>query len=239
MDSSMINRLARPDDFGLDGQLQRRHRLVTEDILHGQHPIRTWEYTQALDALEAWYQRIENRPGDEPHGLTCADVGAAGSQFWRALSQHSREHPVARIDPALSDPVDPRYKQYPMSLGLFRTAYPDLRFDAVFCLSVLEHVPDDESEEYSHFLHDLTGLVKPGGLLMITVDAAETDTDRYHFCWMRERIYNPDAMGDLVTAVTRRGFTPIGSPNWDYEGPTLYDYTVAALACSKGPPQRP
>lgn len=229
-----VNRLAIPADFGLNGEYLHRHRFITDDLLNGQHAIRAWEYSQALTAFEQWLgsRWKKSTMRRRPPAPSLVDVGGAGSQFWTTLSHYTSPNLVARIDPAL-DANQTSPIAWTLSLGAFRTRYPDASFDVVFCLSVLEHIPNDDTEAHSHFLHDLTALVRPGGLLVLTVDAAESTDDRYHFHWMRDHIYDSEALDALGSALRRQGFTLLDTPKWDYSGPTLYDYTVAALAAVK------
>lgn len=219
-----FNRLARPDEWSpLNGTLLHQHPLVTDETLAGQHPIRAWEYSQALEALETW-----TPPGPPLVPILIADIGGAGSNFWRTLRAYT-VLPIYRIDPnhdwANPDDSSLYFRQ---TIGQFLQAReqegPPL-FDAVFCLSVIEHVPDDELDGFEH---DLVSLVKPGGLLVLTCDAAPGAVDIYHFHWMRKRIYTPDMLAGLLPALK-----PLTSPDFTWHGPTVYDYGVASLVFVK------
>jgi SAM-dependent methyltransferase len=53
-----------------------------------------------------------------------------------------------------------------------RTAYPDEHFDAVTCLSVIEHGVD-----LSHYFGEMARITAPGGLLITSTDYWETPVD--------------------------------------------------------------
>jgi SAM-dependent methyltransferase len=232
----IFNRLATPSEFGLDGCLLHQHQLVTEETLRGQHPIRAWEYSQALWALEEWdsqqQHQLTHRDEDYRSWLI-ADVGGAGSNFWKCLHQHTRR-PIYRIDPdhEWERPEDAS-RVFRQTLSQFWSEPPGhakQMFDAVFCISVIEHVP-----AVMEFERDLVALVRPGGLLVLTTDAAPSYPDVYHFHWMRKRIYVPDGLIAMEkyfgTLYGLEPLTPVSS--WTWEGPTLYDYTVASAAFVK------
>lgn len=231
-----FNRAARPVEFDSAGALVRgRHPAVTPEILEGQHSIRAWEYSIALRALESWIAAYH--PTDPPH---FADVGCAGSRFWVPLIGHTSED-VARIDPALEhEPHEDRgqYQNFNLSLADYtRLNGMTGRFDAVFCLSVLEHVggEGDAFGETLQFLSDLRSLVRPGGLLMLTCDMGEHSEDTYHFHWMRKWMPTPAVLAGLVEeACIHYGFRRLGTPaDFEFRGPTCFDYTVAAIALVK------
>jgi SAM-dependent methyltransferase len=48
---------------------------------------------------------------------------------------------------------------------IVRSPYPDARFDAVACLSVIEHGVDEDA-----FLKEMSRILKPGGLLVVSCD---------------------------------------------------------------------
>lgn len=177
---------------------------------------RRWEYAMALRALEIW--------GLEP--AVAYDVGGAGSPFQHMVN-------VQVIDPHLN-----------MSLSDYMAGNPILA-DAVFCLSVLEHVDD-----LDRFLYHLSCLVAPGGLLFLTVDCCgcglagqgvlhASTQDPHHFNSMRERIFTPTLWWGLLETVKLYNFTPLGEEDFDHYAPRLYGgatdpgYSFASLALVK------
>jgi hypothetical protein len=179
-----------------------------------QHPLRRWEYALALRAQSTWEDR--QLPGARPQGPV-VDVGGAGSPFWRMIS------------PDRCRVIDPDGGQ---DLATHLREGAALASE-VYCLSVLEHVGD-----LDQFLYHLGCLVAPGGLLMLTMDYCADlgdswPTDRYHFHWMRERIFNERTLRSVAEGFLDRDFHLLG--RYDYSHPTaqVYDYTFASLALEK------
>lgn len=193
-----------------------------------QHPMRRWEYAMALRACRIW----DGRPWSE---LRTIDVGGAGSPFHKiVVDQHVNECLVL-------DPDAPGGQ----TLEGYLAGGPRL-WDAVFCLSVLEHV-----EDLDRFLYHLGCLVAPGGLLFLTVDCRENEPDMKwpapfppddrHFHWMRKRIFTPRILQGLTLFHWSSGidFSRLGAVEQlkddylPYHGHQVYDYSFASLALQK------
>ena len=184
-----------------------------------QHPHRRWEYAVALIAIEDW---IARHPGPTV-GRRYLDVGGSGSPFWRMLPSQQ----VIVVDPLEGQDL----------AGYLQT---DGRMaDVVTCLSVLEHVEDLEG-----FLYHLGCVVKPSGLLVLTMDCCGCagvhyvlNPDAHHFCWMRKRTFTPLARQRLIATYTEYGelssFTLVGAFDPIYHGPHIYDYSFCALVMEK------
>jgi len=202
-----------------------------------QHPMRRWEYAMALRALATWK---EGRDYRDPS--TIADIGGGGSPFSLMLKD---PHPIV-IDPSESGGEDlAHYLTTPH--WSMDESHPMLQ-QAVFCLSVIEHVDD-----LDRFLYHLSCLVAPGGLLFLTFDTTNSpeDEDRYHFHWMRKRIFrwtpelDPQFIGFrspfvylpnvtfLLAALTQQNFTLLGEIDGIWHGNQVYDYSFASLALVK------
>lgn len=234
------SRIARPVEFDSGGTyIWRPHELVTPAILEGQHAIRSWEYSQALRAIEKWAARNTLR-GAQP---TITDVGGAGSNFYKALRQAYPDGVVEVVDPAFATPVGQYGVVYGVLEGATAISYPlnqwvmyganVERSDIVCCLSVLEHVPPDQ---VSQFLTDLRTLVIPGGLLFLTCDLAPAMPDTYHFRWMRAGwCPTPAFLVRLTTSMETAGFDALDADpaGWEYRGATVYDYSVCSFAVVK------
>lgn len=233
-----LNRAARPEDF--TGQAPRdRHPLVTEEVLAGQHPQRGWEYGQALRALEYHIRDLCFDPADpagdpvkDLPGLSQArivDVGGASSNFWQPLRQYTRA-PILRIDPALhgaTNTAEYHIGAYPLAGW---RSMDSRQHDAVFCLSVLEHIPPDA---VPLFLADLAALVAPGGLLCLSCDYADGQYAPYHFAPMRHWMPEPDTMAQCLEQLGSLGFSALDAVDLRYYGPTTYNYSLLSLALVK------
>lgn len=230
-----LNRLAAPADFTPNGGCIAtvHHPFVSEHTLQGQAPQRDWEYSLALRALEhgGW-------DFNESRKLLFADIGGAGSNFWRTLKDYTSK-PIYRIDPNHSWQTNPEDAAlyFRQTLREFLqdpgdpTGVAGPAFDAVFCLSVIEHVP---ARDLQQFERDLVSLLKPGGLLVLTTDVGEKHPDEYHFHWMRERIYTPGGLAALAVVLAQTyHLRPLTPPDFTWHGPTVYNYTFGMLACVK------
>lgn len=196
----------------------------TKDSPQSEH--RRWEYAMALRAFDTWGRRVDR----------VVDVGGAGSPFWRMVSTDN----VYVIDPLENE-----------SLELHLQMNPPLA-DAVFCLSVLEHVDD-----LDQFLYHLSCLVAPGGLLFLTLDCCgcglhqpralpshQPEADPHHFNSMRKRIFTPEGLLYVWDRLEMTyHFMLLGGPgeksDFDHYAPRLYGgatdpgYSFASLALVK------
>lgn len=191
----------------------------TKDSSQSEH--RRWEYGLALRALDTWEQE-GNRVS------RVVDVGGAGSPFWRMVGGGN----VHVVDPETN-----------------RTLARQLEIDpymaqAVFCLSVLEHV-----EDLDQFLYHLSCLVAPGGLLFLTMDCCgcegklyhTPENDPHHFNGMRNRIFTPGLLHTVAWTLEDLHFTPLDQLRDGFEryAPRLYGgatdpgYSFASLALVK------
>ncbi len=217
------------------------HPLIAKhNLLAGQHEIRAWEYTTALLALDYYIQDVSFDPGDpdQPIDLSqsvaqLADIGGAGSNFWKALTDYTTL-PITRIDPNHDWTDNNAALYFRETLSEFRQHSPAQTFHAVFAISVIEHVPEAHLLE---FLTDLGALVRPGGLLVLTTDVGDHPDDTFHFHWMRERIYTPAHLLTLHALFAEHGFRTLGDvpPDYRWDGPTVYDYTMGSVVLVKEP----
>lgn len=192
-----------------------------------EHEHRAWEYGIVLHALRE-------------HGcIRILDVGGGGSVFapaaaWVGMDVHvvdpedysgwvaeqARKIGYKKIHYERSDFM--AYGQEPAhdpDGGTFLVTPESERYDAVTCVSVLEHVPDDFA-----FYAKLASHVKVGGLLALTVDfwpdAARKSPDHL-------RTYNEDRLSALAQSVP--GFETLGALDYSDHGAHVYSYTFASL----------
>jgi SAM-dependent methyltransferase len=127
---------------------------------------RTWEYPFALDALR------RHLPAEEPSRIL--EAGSGFTFFPYLLAELM---PGARItcvdgDPALAEGFREARDEAPEAVAFRPGRLEDLpdedgAYDAVACLSVLEHV-----DEPAPVLRELHRVLRPGGLLVVTFDIA-------------------------------------------------------------------
>lgn len=99
---------------------------------------------------------------------------------------------------------------------------PDEKYEAVFCISVLEHVnPKTEIQGW----RNLAERVKPGGLFFMTTDIVPDPNGHYTFDEQRAQNYTLDVLAKRVDMLIEMGFTPMGHPDYTFRKSEVYDYS--------------
>jgi len=138
--------------------LQQLDALTEQESISYLHPSKRWEYPWALE-----------RACLQPQSRVL-DAGCGASIFPVYLARQG--HDVTGVDldipTGLADAhgVDIHYT----SAGITDLPFPDQHFDAVFCISVIEHLGHGGVQAA---LDELRRVVKPGGRLMLTTDYFE------------------------------------------------------------------
>lgn len=197
-------------------ELEKELELVDVVGIGNQHIHRRWEYAMGLKALELWKELEPERAKSKAGSL---DIGGAGSTMNEMLHRAWDYNPCVIVDPAVNcsaeDAVANGFSSY-----------------VVTCVSVLEHV-EDEWE----FLKALDRLVRPGGMLFLTMDCSDSSMtkDTAHFWWMRRRIYTPETWMELARRFTEdHAYEFLGDYDFSYNGHTLYgSYSFASLSLRK------
>lgn len=181
-----------------------------------EHPHRHWEYALTLKALV------------ESNTHTVLDVGGGASRLAPIFMRYGLD--VLQVDPAdngwllakqevdLGQPI-PYVKQDFM-------AWDDgSLYDAVTCISVLEHVPDDHA-----FFRKLCKHVGPYGILVITVDFSPDGKQKSggHL-----RTYNEETLLDLVYDTGNEWLELEASYDYTWDQPHVFDYTFASAVLSR------
>jgi SAM-dependent methyltransferase len=131
----------------------------------------------------------------------------------------------ARLGPIVYEPAD-----------ITRTRYPDGRFDAVTCLSVIEHGVDLE-----RYFSEMARIIVPGGLLVTSTDYWPTpvDTRGQRAYGVPIHIFTRSEITDALALARRCGFEPLATPQLDADEPVVhwqpYDlhYTFAIFSLRK------
>jgi hypothetical protein len=196
------------------------HARVETIGIGDQHSSRAWEYALALHAIERW------RSLTQPSLTMIYDVGGAGSSFRTMI-------PALVIDPAAA-----KTEGVPKRLQDYTTVGATLA-NVITCLSVLEHIPVNELED---FCYCLACLLAPGGLLVLTVDFQPDPTiegDPMHWHWMRAQIFNPRKLRRLLRVFEWLNLGPYGRQDWTWHGAleqtdnSNWGYAPASLVLTK------
>lgn len=196
----------------------------------GQHPMRVWEYAMAHRAIGDWQKAQQQADGYVEHALCICDVGGAGSQFALSLSSLSTSD-IDIVDPAIPQGIITagHLRWIGLNVETYAGDAPHDQYDVLTVLSVLEHV-----QEVRPFLRACRMLLKPGGLLFLTMDCWNcSGPDTAHFHWMRKRIYNPDLIRKLQQDLRELGYSSFGRGEWSYHGNFVFDYSFGSLAMVK------
>ncbi len=198
-----LNKTCDPTDFSF---LSDACSYVDPYIKGTIHNNRRWEYALALEAYSRW------RAGHDA-ARAILDVGGAGAPFADVLSEIAVR--PTTIDPHLNTTIE---------------AYTGPRADALFAISVLEHVASVPA-----FLNACLAHVKPHGLIFLTMDCWDCEgPDVAHFHWMRKRIFNADTWKRVLGYLQQHGGKLLGPADWHYHGHQLYgSYSMASLAVIK------
>lgn len=189
------------------------------------HPHRYWEYGSAVQCLLSIYQEKLGQ-----NGMRVLDVGAGWSPLGPALS-YIYNVTVVEIEPSFRERTDRMYcnqvlkdlhkKELTVIDGTVEKL-PNEMFEAVFCISVLEHVnPKTEEQAW----RNLAERVKPGGLFFMTTDCVPDPSKHYVFDELRAQNFTVDVLEKRVKMLQEMGFTPLGHPDYTYGRPEVHDFT--------------
>jgi SAM-dependent methyltransferase len=143
---------------GFQKALARMDTLLARETVSYLHPSKRWEYPWALE-------RAALSPGTR-----VLDTGCGASIFPIYLADQG--YRVSAIDLQPPFGLDARHGlavEYVQG-DLCRLPWPDASFDAVFCISVIEHLGHGRVEQA---LKEMRRVLKPGALLLLTTDYYE------------------------------------------------------------------
>jgi len=211
------------EDFEiLDYQIQ--HIININSLLSGtqkrfEHPHRVWEYGLTLDVIRA------------NNVKTVLDIGGGGSIFAPACAWLDID--ILQVDPGdvgqwIRDQERVINKPLPFKQQDFFEFESDKLFDAVVCLSTIEHVTYDLD-----FLQKLSQFVKIGGILILTTDyhpSGKAQVDGH------VKTYNADNLYLMALSLFPKFvfYGGIEASDYKYEGSLpVNNYTFASLVMER------
>ncbi len=182
------------------------------DICRLEHKHRRWEYGITLKALQ------------DNDTKTVLEVGGGGSLLLPLISLSGME--ITEVDPFDCHEVLEKQAQRMGSspISYFQEDFlefeSDEKFDAVVCVSVIEHV-----HEHEKLLLKLAEYVAPGGLLVLTTDFYPTGEK---FSDAHARTYSKEDLLRYASLV--EGFTFFGDGyDYEYKNNYVFQYTFGTL----------
>ena len=203
-------------------------RCQAADItIYWPHPHRQWEYSTALTMLHRTF-------GDKP--VSVLDIGCGSSILGPSilLRTHATIHeidPDERLATARQDMAKRLGRpesRHRFTVGGIESLNTATTYDAVFCMSVIEHIPVDKQEEA---WTKLAALVKPGGLLVLTTDFGPDAGKEWVSDSEREVKFDPNTIMEKAELLRSLGFVFDIDPT--FHGPEVYDYTFFRIVARK------
>jgi 2-polyprenyl-3-methyl-5-hydroxy-6-metoxy-1,4-benzoquinol methylase len=185
---------AHPNDLPIDifnamAPLVDRPPLLRMTMDHSRAQLGFYTQTSSRMIEYPW---VLDKMSSLPAGALVLDIGSGVSPLPPILAQRGLQvacvdsHPMVRT---LADRhawnewgffdysvLSPRIKAFHTDILDFR---PNVKFDAVYSVSVLEHMPRTVWEQA---LRMLPGFLKPGGLLLLTLDLIPGTYDLWNMC---------------------------------------------------------
>ncbi|MGQ0601226.1 MAG: class I SAM-dependent methyltransferase [Anaerolineales bacterium] len=171
--------LERLKTFAANGTLPADIREFRDYLQVCRWPFRQLEYSFALEAL-----LNHLKPGDRYLDAGCgvtplAHVVAGGGVQAEACDGDRRE--IEALRDLKPEKIYGSFVSF-STQDLTQLDFPNESFDAISCISVLEHIPAPYDQQS---LRELWRVLKPGGLIVLTVDFIPGDAAGYHQYWRR------------------------------------------------------
>lgn len=191
------------------------------------HHHRNWEYGLCLDALQ------------ENQAKNILEIGGTGSLFAATAAWIGME--VTVVDPSGAGTSLFAMQNLIMQLGHAPITFEQVdflqyqnrkKFDAVVCISTLEHVEEDEV-----FFKKMLNLVKEGGICFITMDFHPSGQKIVN---EHLRTYNQESLATFIAIAQKHGFEVFGdAPDYSWRGESVFNYTFASLALKRKKREKP
>lgn len=200
------------------------------------HPMRMWEWGRnLLNVKEVFGYPFAL------HKISVLDVGTAVSLIGPALAYLGCD--VQEVDVDISfQPERLKIKKFfdasdfPGSfdwkqMGFGRLHELDKKYDVVMSISTIEHVETSLEKKAWKEMYDR---LKPGGLMLVTMDLFEEAGKPQIYDWVRYTNYSMDTVHDRVEELKSYGMKTIGEEDWAWHGVHVDDGSFAYIAMRKG-----
>jgi SAM-dependent methyltransferase len=153
-----------------DRFLEKESRFRSPEYIWPRDPLhcwsRIWEYPYVYFHLKAWRKKQSSRP-------KVADIGSGVTFFPFAVARLDYEVIAVDVDEITARDLGRAIKEVPATPGLVAYQGSDGKtlpfangtLDAIYCISVLEHVP-----EFENLVAEMHRALRPGGLVLLTLD---------------------------------------------------------------------
>lgn len=174
-----------------------------------------WDKDAILDSTKlAWVRHTEypwaitNAYLDKP--MKILDIGSGASVFPIYLASKGHEVYATDNDEILMNRVSPKLAEWSRTFVNYKVGdvikinFDENTFDRVFCISVLEHLEEEDGVDGKRYnfhkknlditaINEMLRVVKPNGLVIITVDWSENPDDvrSYKLQDIYERLLKP------------------------------------------------
>jgi 2-polyprenyl-3-methyl-5-hydroxy-6-metoxy-1,4-benzoquinol methylase len=147
---------------------------TANQALFGDMPSHT---VKLVDRIIQWWRISKVRPYI-PQGARVLDIGCADGSLFRQLGQQIGSG--IGVDPELARSV--ANARFQLIAGSIPSDLAGSQFDAATMLAVAEHLPDDT---ITAMRDQCVRLLKPGGVLLITVPSTKVDAILNVLIWLR------------------------------------------------------
>lgn len=195
------------------------------------HPHRFWEYGSAVQAL------LSLEPELMQH-LHVLDIGAGYGALGPTLAKKFHTN-VIECEPDLNcisarsvvnKLLSSNGGRQILAMPAGFENLPEGKFDAVFCISVIEHLP---SAVEKNCWAEMAKRVKDNGLLFVTLDCVEYAGVSYTFDNLRAQNFTLAMIKERFDKIVEMGFVPMGKPDFEYYGAAVYDYSFFRMGFIK------
>ena len=209
------------------------------------HPMRMWEWGRILRLFKEHFGYPFNTRGKD---IDVLDIGTAVSLIGPALSYlgccvvETDSDPGWRVPRNMikqfldnSAPHGGLFDWYNIGFGGLREQVPDQSgytdgFDVVMTISTIEHVETSLELQAWKEMYDM---LKPGGLMIVTMDCFAKAVKGYKYDHVRYTNYDMELVRERVNELKAYGMAPTGDEDYRWHGVHVDDGSFAWISMVK------